>query len=97
MERDDDENDGSKIRFYAKDVLMKIQIQKQRQMKIQIPITTAYFEVSQAKEGFNFHWRGTGYINIKKTSQELQMLSSVTIICQVTKIVMNPGSQLSVL
>ena len=33
----------------------------------------------------------------KKTSQELRMLSSVTINCQVTKIVMNPGSQLSVL
>ena len=32
-----------------------------------------------------------------KTSQELRMLSSVTINCQVTKIVMNPGSQLSVL
>ena len=30
-----------------------------------------------------------------KTSQELRMLSSVTINCQVTKIVMNPGSQLS--
>ena len=30
-----------------------------------------------------------------KTSQELQMLSSVTINCQVTKIVMNSGSQLS--
>ena len=29
--------------------------------------------------------------------QELRMLSSVTINCQVTKIVMNPGSQLSVL
>ena len=32
-----------------------------------------------------------------KTSQELRMLSSVTINCQVTKIVINPGSQLSVL
>ena len=32
-----------------------------------------------------------------ETSQELRMLSSVTINCQVTKIVMNPGSQLSVL
>ena len=32
-----------------------------------------------------------------KTSQELRMLSSVTINCQVRKIVMNPGSQLSVL
>ena len=33
----------------------------------------------------------------KKTSQELRMLSSVRINCQVTNIVMNPGSQLSVL
>ena len=31
----------------------------------------------------------------EKTSQELRMLSSVTINCQVTKIVMNSGSQLS--
>ena len=30
-----------------------------------------------------------------KTLQELRMLSSVTINCQVTKIVMNSGSQLS--
>ena len=29
-----------------------------------------------------------------KTSQELRMLSSVTLDCQVTKIVMNLGSQL---
>ena len=33
----------------------------------------------------------------KETLQELRMLSSVTIYCQVTKIVINPGSQLSVL
>ena len=32
-----------------------------------------------------------------KTSQELRMLSSVTINCQATNNVMNPGSQLSVL
>ena len=32
---------------------------------------------------------------IYKTSQELRMLSSVTINCQITKIVMNSGSQLS--
>ena len=30
-----------------------------------------------------------------ETSQELRMLSSVTINCQITKIVMNSGSQLS--
>ena len=34
---------------------------------------------------------------LSQTSQELRMLSSVTINCQVTKIVMKPGSQLSVL
>ena len=34
---------------------------------------------------------------IRKTLQELRMLSSVTINCQVTKIVINPGYQLSVL
>ena len=33
--------------------------------------------------------------HIFKTSQELRMLSSVTINCQITKIVMNSGSQLS--
>ena len=33
----------------------------------------------------------------QKTSQEVRMLSSVTINCQVTKIIMIPGSQLSVL
>ena len=33
----------------------------------------------------------------QKTSQELRMLSSVTINCQIRKIVMNSGSQLSVL
>ena len=32
-----------------------------------------------------------------ETSQELRMLSSVRIKCQITKIVINPGSQLSVL
>ena len=32
----------------------------------------------------------------RETSQELRMLSSVTINCQITKIVINPGPQLSV-
>ena len=40
---------------------------------------------------------GGAPVFIKQTSQELRMLSSVTINCKVTKIVMNPGSQLSVL
>ena len=34
-------------------------------------------------------------VDIEETSQELRMLSSVTLDCQVTKIVMNSGSQLS--
>ena len=34
------------------------------------------------------------FAEIKKTSQELRMLSTVTLDCQVTKIVMNLGSQL---
>ena len=33
---------------------------------------------------------------VMKTSQELRMLSSVTLNCRVTKIIMNSGSQLSV-
>ena len=36
-----------------------------------------------------------GTFRYLKTSQELRMLSSVTLDCQVTKIVMNSGSQLS--
>ena len=42
--------------------------------------------------------RGPSYYilcDFTKTSQELRMLSSVTINCQMTKIVMNSGSQLS--
>ena len=39
---------------------------------------------------YMLNWR-----HIWKTSQELRMLSSVTINCQITKIVMNSGSQLS--
>ena len=35
-----------------------------------------------------------GVMSCHKTSQELRMLSSVTLDCQVTKIVMNSGSQL---
>ena len=41
--------------------------------------------------------QGKSVANLKKTLQELRMLSSVTINCQITKIVMNSGSQLSVL
>ena len=36
-----------------------------------------------------------GTTSIRKTSQELRMLSSVTLNCQVTKIVKKSGSQLS--
>ena len=38
---------------------------------------------------------GLQIVTMTKTSQELRMLSSVTINCQITKIVMNSGSQLS--
>ena len=38
---------------------------------------------------------GQKLVDWKKTLQELQMLSSVPINCQVTKIVKNPGSQMS--
>ena len=46
------------------------------------------------------HSRLPGYVFCiclltKKTSQELQMLSNVTLNCQVAKIVLNSGSQLS--
>ena len=40
-------------------------------------------------------WDTAGQVKFHKTSQELRMLSSVIIDCQVTKIVMNTGSQLS--
>ena len=35
-----------------------------------------------------------GHVAVKKTSQELRMLSTVTLNCQVTKVVKNSGSQL---
>ena len=38
-------------------------------------------------------WKVSGPLN-KQTSQELGMLSTVTLDCHVTKIVMNSGSQL---
>ena len=38
---------------------------------------------------------GSDQSNLLKTSQELRMLSSVTINCRITKIVMNSDSQLS--
>ena len=45
-------------------------------------------------DGVSDHLAESGQL-VLETSQELQMLSSVTINCQVTKIVMNSGSQLS--
>ena len=44
---------------------------------------------------YSFSWFCICQIWREKTSQELRMLSSVTINCQITKIVMNSGSQLS--
>ena len=49
------------------------------------------FQALNADENFEAHETHEKV----KTSQELRMLSSVTINCQVTKIVMNSGSQLS--
>ena len=42
-----------------------------------------------------FLWEACQCYYVSKTSQELRMLSSVTINCQITKIVMISGSQLS--
>ena len=41
------------------------------------------------------HFKANLFLFMTKPSQELRMLSSFTINCQVTKIVMNSGSQLS--
>ena len=50
-------------------------------------------EIQKYKTAKIQRYRNTKKLN--KLSQELWMLSSVTINCQVTKIVMNSGSQLS--
>ena len=49
-------------------------------------------EVAKVVEQVNRKFTSVG----QQTSQELRMLSSVTINCQVTKIVINQSSQLSV-
>ena len=49
----------------------------------------SFWKLNNAGESF--------LIQLFQTLQELRMLSRVTINCQVTKIVINPGSQLSVL
>ena len=54
---------------------------------------TIYVNVETPNIGFTYFNFLGGYQ--LKTSQELRMLSSVTINCQITKIVMNSGSQLS--
>ena len=51
--------------------------------------TAIYGSVSAGREFWPFR------VICFQTSQELRMLSSVTINCQITKIVMNSGSQLS--
>ena len=55
------------------------------------------FEKNSVKQLLIYQFFEREKINSKmyKTSQELRMLSSVTINCQITKIVMNSGSQLS--
>ena len=45
--------------------------------------------------GFLVKYTPLRHYYLVKTSQELRMLSSVTLNCQATKIVMNAGSQLS--
>ena len=68
-------------------------------------LNQAYFHIEEAKQNlvhtFRLLWRFSPgeeclmfYGWTQKTSQELRMLSSVTLDCQVTKIVMNSGSQL---
>ena len=57
------------------------------------PLNWSKHHLSPFRSTYRFHTHKKCY----KTSQELRMLSSVTINCQVTKILMNPGSQLSVL
>ena len=56
--------------------------------------------ISRAYSAAKAFWQGEfdqscEQVVIKKTSQELQMLSTVAIDCQITKIVMDSGSQLS--
>ena len=53
------------------------------------------FSSSRTASGLNWLVEKGKWERILKTSQELRMLSSVTINCQITKIVMNSGSQLS--
>ena len=58
-------------------------------------VTNTTSQVTHAvKKEFQKMW-AIALQKYKKTSQELRMLSSVTLNCQVTKIVMNSGSQLS--
>ena len=58
-----------------------------------------HFDIEQISE--YIHIKRITRMNVRiylyKKLQELRMLSSVTIDCQVTKIVINPGSQLSLL
>ena len=65
---------------------------------------TPKFKVRGSKKVLTYFWTQHsplrrrilhGNVSKCKTLQELRMLSSVTINCQITKIVMNSGSQLS--
>ena len=51
-------------------------------------------QIRQSQVRYNIQKRRN---TLEQTSQGLRMMSSVTINCQVKKIVINPGSQLSVL
>ena len=52
----------------------------------------SFSQAGNLKKHFLIH---ANYVVLKKTSQELRMLSSVTLNCQETNTVKNSGSQLS--
>ena len=63
-------------------------------------VVNSHYLATQSEYQFNQYYIGRSLPSYNamqwvKTSQELRMLSSVTINCQITKIVMNSGSQLS--
>ena len=53
------------------------------------------FQVQTEAESYHYFVMHFEKNALRQTSQELRMLSSVTLYCQVTKIVMDSGSQLS--
>ena len=86
----------SKIQILS-DILLKVHSLCCFELILRI-LTSAIVAFAFSPVQTNVHWSlplQFGCIVIEyKTSQELRMLSSVTINCQITKIVMNSGSQL---